>query len=80
MKNQRLHLQPLKAILAIIVRGVAQPGSVSVWGAGGRKFKSCHPDKGRNQKTPKACKSNDLQAFLFLRCQNKPYKTVVNVN
>lgn len=27
-----------------IVRGVAQPGSVSVWGAGGRKFKSCHPD------------------------------------
>ena len=27
------------------VRGVAQPGSVSVWGAGGRKFKSCHPDK-----------------------------------
>ena len=26
------------------VRGVAQPGSVSVWGAGGRKFKSCHPD------------------------------------
>ena len=28
----------------IIVRGVAQPGSVSVWGAGGRKFKSCHPD------------------------------------
>ena len=27
-----------------IVRGVAQPGSVSVWGAGGRKFKTCHPD------------------------------------
>jgi hypothetical protein len=30
------------------VRGVAQPGSVSVWGAGGRKFKSCHPDKIEN--------------------------------
>ncbi len=62
------------------VRGVAQPGSVSVWGAGGRKFKSCHPDERRNQKTSKACKSNDLQAFLFLRCQNKLFKTVVNVN
>jgi len=34
----------------------------------------------RNQKTSKACKSNDLQAFLFLRSQNKPFKTVVNVN
>ena len=44
MKNQRLHLQALKEILAKIVRGVAQLGSVSVWGAGGRKFKSCHPD------------------------------------
>ena len=47
MKNQRLHLQPLKAILVKTkktIRGVAQPGSVSVWGAGGRKFKSCHPD------------------------------------
>ena len=45
MKNQRLHLQPLiKISILIIVRGVAQPGSVSVWGAGGRKFKSCHPD------------------------------------
>ncbi len=26
-------------------RDVAQPGSVLVWGARGRKFKSCHPDK-----------------------------------
>jgi hypothetical protein len=26
------------------VRGVAQSGSVRVWGAWGRKFKSCHPD------------------------------------
>ena len=26
-------------------RDVAQPGSATVWGTGGRKFKSCHPDK-----------------------------------
>ena len=25
-------------------RDVAQSGSVLVWGARGRKFKSCHPD------------------------------------
>ena len=25
-------------------RDVAQPGSAHVWGAWGRKFKSCHPD------------------------------------
>ena len=37
-KNQLLHLQAQKS------RGVAQPGSVLVWGARGRKFKSCHPD------------------------------------
>ena len=23
---------------------MAQPGSATVWGTGGRKFKSCHPD------------------------------------
>ena len=27
------------------LRDVAQPGSATVWGTGGRKFKSCHPDK-----------------------------------
>lgn len=25
-------------------RDVAQPGRVHVWGARGRRFKSCHPD------------------------------------
>ncbi len=28
-------------------RDVAQPGSAHVWGAWGRRFKSCHPDKKR---------------------------------
>ncbi len=37
-------VKKMATFAAIIVRGVAQPGSVSVWGAGGRKFKSCHPD------------------------------------
>lgn len=27
-----------------VIRGVAQPGSVHVWGACGRWFKSSHPD------------------------------------
>ena len=26
-------------------RDVAQSGSATVWGTGGRKFESCHPDK-----------------------------------
>ena len=30
-------------------RDVAQPGSATVWGTGGRKFKSCHPDKHRRK-------------------------------
>lgn len=32
-------------------RDVAQSGSATVWGTGGRKFKSCHPDntKGKNE-------------------------------
>jgi hypothetical protein len=28
-----------------LIRGVAQPGSASAWGAGGRRFKSCRPDQ-----------------------------------
>ena len=28
-------------------RDVAQSGSATVWGTGGRKFESCHPDKKR---------------------------------
>ncbi len=64
MKNQPLHLQPLKAILANqkTVRGVAQPGSVSVWGAGGRKFKSCHPD----EMTIKELNTNLTPSFLSM--------------
>ena len=31
--------------LEIIFRGVAQSGSVSAWGAGGRWFESSHPDQ-----------------------------------
>ena len=32
------------AKFAFLNRGVAQSGSVHVWGACGRRFKSCHPD------------------------------------
>jgi len=28
-----------------MIRGVAQPGSVPAWGAGGRRFKSSRPDQ-----------------------------------
>ena len=42
------------------IRGVAQPGSAHVWGAWGRKFKSCRPDE--SGKSPAA---NSCRIFLF---------------
>ena len=30
------------------IRDVAQPGSALAWGARGRKFESCRPDKGQS--------------------------------
>ena len=56
--------------LQSIIRDVAQSGSVLRSGRRGRRFKSCHPDRVENQKTPKACKSVDLRVFLFLQSQN----------
>ena len=53
---------------------------LNVLGAGGPRFESWYPDEVKNQNPPKACKSDDLQAFLFLGSQNTPFKTVVNVN
>lgn len=50
-----LFLQTLK--INHTVRGVAQPGSVSAWGAGGRWFESSHPDT--------LTKSRLLRDFLF---------------
>jgi GIY-YIG catalytic domain len=41
-------------------RDVAQPGSAHVWGAWGRKFESCHPDK-RN-----GCFKIDSALFIFM--------------
>lgn len=38
-----------------LIRGVAQPGSVSAWGAGGRWFESSHPD--------------NLKVGLCVRCE-----------
>lgn len=40
---------PVLPTIKFLARGVAQPGSVHVWGACGRKFKSCHPDKRQSQ-------------------------------
>lgn len=43
-----IFLPPLKAVnthnYQTETRGVAQSGSVSAWGAGGRWFESSHPD------------------------------------
>ena len=39
-KNVPLHSR----LVSKCKRDVAQPGSATVWGTGGRKFKSCHPD------------------------------------
>lgn len=33
-------------------RDVAQSGSATVWGTGGRKFESCHPDKHKENQEP----------------------------
>ena len=35
----------VKMSLPNLSRGVAQPGSALAWGASGRRFKSCHPDR-----------------------------------
>ena len=48
-------------------RGVAQPGSASVWGTGGRRFKSCRPD----QFSPLPLidvAMNARRAFAFIFC------------
>ena len=41
-------------------RDVAQSGSATVWGTGGRKFESCHPDKH---------KENQERRFLIFLCK-----------
>ncbi|CAG9197771.1 hypothetical protein BVI2075_230194 [Burkholderia vietnamiensis] len=33
------------SVIISFFRGVAQPGSVPAWGAGGRRFKSSRPDQ-----------------------------------
>ena len=38
-------MQPLLRKLSSEHRDVAQSGSATVWGTGGRKFESCHPDE-----------------------------------
>src|SRR5437868_15261689 len=43
-RASRLAAPQLFALHAVLSRGVAQPGSASVWGTGGRRFKSCRPD------------------------------------
>ena len=37
------------ATLELRIRDVAQPGSALAWGARGRKFESCRPDRYGNQ-------------------------------
>ncbi len=43
--NLNFCFSPIFAALRRVFRDVAQPGSAHVWGAWGRKFKSCRPDK-----------------------------------
>ena len=44
------------------VRDVAQPGRVHVWGACGRRFKSCHPDPNTAQVSV-----NQVLGFFYFR-------------
>ena len=55
------------------VRGVAQSGSVLAWGARGRKFESCRPDKKGFNRNQRARKTLILRAFSFY-----PYQSISN--
>jgi hypothetical protein len=46
------------------LRGVAQPGSAPVWGTGGRRFKSSHPDQ-LNDDSTKRLWDKVSRAFLL---------------
>ncbi len=61
-------------------RDVAQPGSAHVWGAWGRKFESCHPDKAKDQNPLKPSKIKVLLVFYPISYQNntKKIKTLVS--
>ncbi len=50
---------PITFIYLRQIRDVAQPGSVSAWGAGGRWFESSHPDK----------RKVHSKEWIFLLCQ-----------
>ena len=49
-------------------RDVAQSGSATVWGTGGRKFESCHPDKHKENQEPISscffCEQGSHQVYL----------------
>ncbi len=53
------------------LRDVAQPGSAHVWGAWGRKFESCHPDK---QKSLGICQGFFHEIACKLACKCEPEK------
>ena len=64
-----LNNSSFKLDLQKIKRVVAQPGSAHVWGAWGRKFESCLPDKKRNQRLSILVNIIDLQGFFLSLCQ-----------
>lgn len=62
-------MQPAETNRTNKVRDVAQPGSVLAWGARGRKFESCRPDKTDTKTHQRSLKTIDFQAFPFLSLQ-----------
>ena len=67
MENLRIKWQKFeKVIISPSWIGVwRSPVSVHVWGACGRRFKSCHPDKLRFQTLLNPCKSLIYRDFSF---------------
>ncbi len=68
------------AFLSKEIRDVAQPGSAHVWGAWGRKFESCHPDKIKLKHNEKPVNNCIYGLFNLQAISNlfKKYKSFVS--
>ena len=73
--STRLYLSSNKnnLFLDYFFRDVAQLGSALGWGPRGRRFKSCHPDKGKSFQTDvwRDFLFSERWKFTFIRTENK---------
>ena len=62
--NEKLHLSFEEQ------RDVAQSGSATVWGTGGRKFESCHPDEESARALFLYRSKSNAKVLLFFEIRN----------